>query len=89
MQTHGTAGNTATRRRRLLFSREKQGPPSERRPFDELVLLFASLFATALTRQRFLHTLFLARLEVKGVTFDLLDNVLLLDFALEASQGVL
>ena len=54
-----------------------------------LVLLFTSLFAAALARQRFLYALLLARLEVKGVTLDLLDDVLLLDLALETPQGVL
>ena len=54
----------------------------------ELVLLFASLFATALARQRFFYALLFARLEVEGMTFHFLDNVLLLDLALEAPQGV-
>ena len=58
-------------------------------PAVELVLLFASLFAAALTRQRFLHSLFLARLKVEGVTFHFLNNVLCLNFALEAAQGIL
>jgi hypothetical protein len=68
---------------------EKQGPPSERRPSYELVLLFPSLFSAALSRQRFFYALLLARLEVKGVTFHFLDDVLLLDFALKTTQGIL
>ena len=68
--------------------KEKQGPPLERRPTVLLVLLFTSLFATALARQRFFHTLLFARLEVEGMSLDLLDDVLLLDLTLEASQGV-
>ncbi len=55
----------------------------------DLVLLFASLFATALARQRFFYTFLLARLEVEGVTLHFLDYVLLLDFTFEAPQGIL
>ena len=66
-----------------------QGRVCDSDPAAELVLLFASLLAAALARQRFLHSLLLARLEVKGVTLHFLNNVLLLHFALEAAQGVL
>ena len=58
-------------------------------PGRELVLLFASFLAAALPRQRFLHSFFLARLEVKGMTLHFLDDVLLLDLPLETPQGVL
>lgn len=58
-------------------------------PAVRLVLLFTSLFAAAFTRQRFLHSLLLAWLEVEGVTLHFLNNVLLLYFALETAQGVL
>jgi len=88
MLTHGTADNTAVRLNKMNYQTEKQGPPCKRRPIGLLVLLFTSLFAAALSRQRFLHALFLARLEVEGVTFHLLDDVLLLDFALEAPEGI-
>ena len=66
-----------------------QGRVCDGGPAVELVLLFASFFAAALARQRFLYTLLLARLEVEGVTLHFLNYVLLLHFALEAAQGVL
>ena len=53
-----------------------------------LVLLFACFFSAALTSQRFFYALFFARLQVKGVTLDLLNNVFLLHFALEATQCI-
>jgi hypothetical protein len=53
-----------------------------------LVLLFACFFSAALTGQCFFHALFFARLQVKGVTLDLLDDVFLLHFALEATQCI-
>ena len=56
-------------------------------PID-LVLFFTRFFPAALARQCFLHTLLLARLQVKGVTLDLLDNVFLLHLALESTQCV-
>lgn len=60
-----------------------------KRPKSGLVLLFASLLAVALSRQRFLYARLLARLEVKGVTLHILNDVLSLDFALETPKGVL
>ena len=68
---------------------EKQGPPSEWRPISKLVLLFTSLLAAALARQRFFNAFLLARLEVEGVTLHFLDDVLLLDFAFKTTQGIL
>ena len=53
-------------------------------PID-LVLFFTRFFPAALARQCFLHTLLLARLQVKGVTLDLLNDVFLLHLALEAA----
>src|SRR5215510_13266309 len=53
-----------------------------------LLLLFSCLLASALTSQRFFHALFLAWLQVKGVTLYFLDDVLLLYLPLEATQGV-
>jgi hypothetical protein len=67
---------------------KSEGPPSERRPLRELVLLLTSLLAAALTRQRFFYALLFARLEVEGMTFHFLDDVLLLDLTLEAAQSV-
>ena len=66
-----------------------KGPPWERRPNVELVLLFTSLFAATLARQSFFHALLFARLEVEGVTFHFLNNVLLLDLTFKPPQSVL
>jgi len=57
--------------------------------FGVLVLLFPSLFATALARQRFLCTLLFAGLQLVGVTFHFLNDVFLLHLALEAPEGIL
>jgi hypothetical protein len=48
----------------------------------------ARLFPVSLTGQRLLDPFLLSRLQVKGVSLDLLDNVLLLDLTLEAAKGV-
>ncbi len=56
--------------------------------FTLLVLLFTSLLAIPLACQCFLHTLTLARFEVKGMTLYLFDNVFLLYLALEPAQCV-
>ena len=45
-----------------------------------------SLLAVSLAGERGFHALLLARLQVVGVTLDLLDDVLLLHFALETAQ---
>ena len=52
------------------------------------VLFFTRFLAAALTGQCFFYALLLARLQVKGVTLDLLNNVFLLHFALEATQCI-
>ncbi len=54
-----------------------------------LVLFFPRLLATALASQGFLHSLFLAGLQVKGVALYLLDDVFLLHLALEPAQRIL
>jgi hypothetical protein len=54
-----------------------------------LVLLLANLLTSALASQRGLYPFLFTGFEVKGVALDLLDNVLLLYFALEATQRVL
>jgi hypothetical protein len=51
-------------------------------------LFFSRFLATTLPRQCFLCPLFFARLQVKGVTFHFLNDVLLLHLALEATQSV-
>lgn len=50
-----------------------------------LILLFTSLLPITLPRKRFLHTALLARLQIKRVTLHFLDNVLLLNLALETA----
>jgi hypothetical protein len=47
----------------------------------------AGLFPAPLPRERLLQPLLFARLEVEGVLLNLLNDVFLLDFALEATQG--
>jgi hypothetical protein len=54
-----------------------------------LILLFASFFAATLARQSFFHALLLARLEVVGVTLHFLDDVFLLNLALETAKSIL
>lgn len=51
-------------------------------------MLLTRLFPAAFASQRFFHALFLAGLQVVGVSFHFLDDVLLLHFALKAAQGV-
>jgi len=53
-----------------------------------LVLLLADLLTITFPSERFFYALFFARLQVKGVTLDLLNNVFLLHFALEATQCI-
>ncbi|HKU26556.1 MAG TPA: hypothetical protein VJQ54_13860 [Candidatus Sulfotelmatobacter sp.] len=59
--------------------------PGKERPFAASILFFPCLFTCALASQRGLHTLFLAGLQVKGVTLNLLDDVFLLHLALESA----
>jgi hypothetical protein len=54
-----------------------------------LILLFANLFASTLTRQCGFYALFLAGLQIEGVALNLLDNVFLLHLAFETPQRVL
>ena len=54
-----------------------------------LLNLPATLLPVSLTGQRLLGPELLTRLQVEGVSFDLLNNVLLLDLSLEASKGIL
>ena len=51
-----------------------------------LLDVLASLLAIPFASQRFFGALLFARLQIERVTFDLFDDVLLLDFALEAPQ---
>ncbi len=50
-----------------------------------LILFFTRLLAGPLACQCCLDSLFLAGLQVKGMSFDFLDNVFLLHLALEAA----
>ena len=67
----------------------EQSRPGMERLFAALILLFSRFFSSAFASQRGLHTLFLARLQVKGVALDLLDDVFLLHLALKATKGIL
>jgi hypothetical protein len=53
-----------------------------------LIALEPGLLADALAGQRFLHPPLFPGLEIIGVTFDFLDDVFLLDFALETTKRV-
>jgi hypothetical protein len=54
-----------------------------------LILLFSRFFAAAFAGQRLFQALLFARLQIKGVTLDLFDDVFRLHLALEAPQCVL
>ncbi len=54
-----------------------------------LILFLARLLTRPLASQRCFHAFFLAGLQVKGVTLDLLDDVFLLHLAFEAAQSIL
>jgi len=54
-----------------------------------LVLLLANFLTSALASQRSLYPFLFTGFQVKRVALDLLDNVFLLYFALEAAQRVL
>jgi hypothetical protein len=51
----------------------------------KLVRFLAGFLAIALARESFLDATLFARLQIKGVTLDFLDDVLLLNLALEAA----
>ena len=59
-----------------------------KQPRQNLVLFLASFLTAALTCQRFLYALLFTRLQVVGVTLNLLNNVFLLNLAFEATKGV-
>ena len=67
----------------------EQSRSGKERPFNALILFFACLLSGALARERGLHTLFFAGLQVEGVSLNLLDDVFLLHLALEAAQSIL
>lgn len=53
-----------------------------------LILLTALLLAQSLSRERLFHTGLFSWLHVKAVPLDFLDDVFLLDLALESSQRI-
>jgi hypothetical protein len=54
---------------------------------EETLFRFAGAFLSiALARESFLGALFFTRLQVEGMSLDFLDDVLLLDLALETAQ---
>jgi hypothetical protein len=55
----------------------------------ELVLFLADLLAITLTSERFFYALLFARLQIKRVALNFLDNVFGLHLALKAPQGIL
>src|SRR6185369_1676980 len=57
--------------------------------FVRLLGFPTDLLAIPLPRQRLLRTALVARLQVEAVLLDVLDDVFLLDLALEAAEGVL
>jgi hypothetical protein len=64
-------------------------PRPLRTPDDlELLDLPTTFFPVSLASQRLLGPFLLTGLQVKRVPFDLFDNVLLLNFTLEAPKGV-
>jgi hypothetical protein len=71
----------------FLLRKQNRPPPGGDGPY-ELVLLFTSLLTAPFTRQSFFHALLLAWFEVKGMSFDFLDDVFLLYLPLKAAQGV-
>jgi hypothetical protein len=73
----------------VVGARIEQSRSGKERPFPALVLFFACLLSRALPSQRSLYPLFLAGLQVEGVSLDLLDNVFLLHLAFETAQSIL
>lgn len=70
------------------WSGEEQAVTPSHGP-DGLILLLARFLTASLARQRFFHPLLFTRLQLKGVTFHFLDDVLLLYLPLEAAKRIL
>ena len=78
--------------RRLRFELSSGGKrpfPHRNGPTVLSVLLFASFFSAALSRQRFFYALSFAGLQIKRMTFYFLDNVFGLYLPLEPAKRVL
>ncbi len=86
---HGLLDLVKRRQTRTGHNQERKWATAIRVAHGALVLFFACFLSASLARQCFLDALFLARLQVKGVTLDLLDDVFLLHLALEATQRIL
>jgi hypothetical protein len=67
----------------------EQGRPGTGRPFNASVLLLANFLTSTLASERGFYAFLFTGLKVKGVAFNLFNNVFLLHFALEAAQGIL
>ncbi len=63
----------------------EQSRLGKKRPFTASILFLACLLTRPLASQRGLNPFFLARLQVKGVSLDLLDDVFLLHLALKTA----
>ena len=63
-------------------------PLPRERPVARSILFLTRLLAITFARQGFLHPAFFAGFQVERMPLNFLDNVLLLDFAFEAAQGV-
>ena len=77
-----------------LWHRHRSRGPTQSRPFKnpyesgDLFDLPPTFLPVSLTSQCLLGPLFLSRLQIERVPFDLFNNVLLLDLTLEAAKGV-
>jgi hypothetical protein len=69
----------------LVGARSSRAAPGRSGPFLPLILFLTRFLSRALASESSLNTLFLARLQVKGVALNLLDNVFLLHLALETA----
>ena len=72
-----------------MFRGISRGPSPHGMARTILLLLFACFFSAAFASQRFFHALFLAGLQIKGMTFYFFDDVFLLYLPLETAQCIL
>jgi hypothetical protein len=69
--------------RRIQSGARAESPPHK----SDLLGVACTLLTIPLPRERFFGALLFARFEIKGVSLDLLNDVFLLNFALEAAQS--
>jgi len=74
---------------RVQIHEEPKSGDGRRLRLPELLDVFVALLAVAFASQRFLGPAAFAGLQVKGVSFDLLDNIFLLDLTLESAECAL